>query len=48
MRNLINSNKYNEEIRMNDKGRKVNGHFLFNKGISSVTKKFDAAYKKLF
>ena len=48
MKNLIETNKYSEEIRMNDKGRKIKGHFLFNKGISSVTKKFDAAYKKLF
>ena len=26
MKNLIETNKYNEEIRMNDKGRKIKGH----------------------
>ena len=36
-----------EEIGMNDKGRKVKSHFLFNKEISSVTKKFDV-YRKLY
>ena len=47
MKNQIEASKYNEEIRMNDKGIKVKGHSLINKGISSGNKMFAAIYKKL-